>query len=391
MAQNKPFMTALSADSHITEPPHTYKNFIEPKYRDSAPHVVRQPDGGDSFILPGMPGSVPLGIIAAAGIPADKVKLNGVPFEQLHRGGWDGKARVVDQDRDGVAGEIIYPSVGMMLCNHPDADYKQACMWAYNRWLAEEFCAAAPDRLFGLGQTAVRSVAEAIEDLRRFKEMGFKGVMLPGSPATDFEYHHPNFDPLWRASVELNMPISFHILTTKSDGNNPLEGLAKESGPTANAIKTIMYGNRLISALQNIVIQFIFGRVFDRVPGLKLVLVEADAGWAPHFISRMNHGWDRHRVMLGTADMRKPGDIFMENVYMTFQDDPVAWHTAHLMNPRRLLWANDFPHTDATWPWSQDVFRRNAKGLSDEIVRGIIRDNTAELYGIKLPAEQLAA
>ena len=38
--------------------------------------------------------------------------------------------------RDGVAAEIIYPTVGMILCNHTDLDYKQACFEAYNRWIA---------------------------------------------------------------------------------------------------------------------------------------------------------------------------------------------------------------------------------------------------------------
>ncbi|RYG97571.1 MAG: amidohydrolase, partial [Alphaproteobacteria bacterium] len=354
---------------------------------DRAPRVVREDDGGDSFLIDGMPGTIPLGIIAAAGIPPEKIKTKGVPFEELHRGGWDAKARIADQDKDGIAGEIIYPSVGMMLCNHADADFKHACMWAYNGWLAEEFCAVAPDRLFGLGQTAVRSVAEAVEDMRKFKDMGFKGVMLPGSPATEFDYHDKRFDPLWEASIALDLPLSFHILTTKDGGVNPLDSLAKDTGPNSNTVKTIMFGNRLITALQNIVTQFIFGRVFERHPKLKLVLVEADAGWAPHYISRMNHAWDRHRYTLGVNDMtRKPSDYFLENVYLTFQDDRVAWQTAHLMNPKRLMWANDFPHSDSTWPWSQDILRDHAQGLSDEVVGAIIRDNMCELYNIPVPA-----
>lgn len=383
-----PFMRALSSDSHVTEPAHTYSARIDPKYRDNAPFVERQKDGGDSFILPGMPGKVPLGIVAAAGIPADKVKLAGVPFEELHKGGWDGKARVADQDRDGVFAEVIYPSVGMMLCNHPDAEYKQACMMSYNGWLAEEFCAAAPDRLYGLGQTAVLSVEQTIKDFEKFKELGFKGVMMPGTPATDIPYHHPDFDPLWRASVELNLPISFHILTSRSDGNNPLDNLAAESGPGSDSVKTFMYGNQLIKALQNLAGQFIFGHVFERVPGLKVVLVEGDAGWAPHYIERLNHAYDRHRFTLGVDGMKQlPGDLFKENIYLTFQDDPVAWKTADLMNPDRLLWANDFPHTDASWPWSQDIFRRNAEGISEELVRKIVYQNTADLYDIPVPAE----
>ena len=47
----------------------------------------------------------------------------------------------------------------MLLCNHPDVDYQHACFDAYNRWIAE-FCATAPDRLVGIGQTAMRTPAE---------------------------------------------------------------------------------------------------------------------------------------------------------------------------------------------------------------------------------------
>ncbi len=36
---------------------------------------------------------------------------------------------------------MIYPSVGMLLCNHPDLDYKKACFDAYNRWLQTVYVA----------------------------------------------------------------------------------------------------------------------------------------------------------------------------------------------------------------------------------------------------------
>ena len=38
--------------------------------------------------------------------------------------------RLADQDRDGVGAEIIYPTVGMVLCNHKDLDYKTVCFEA---------------------------------------------------------------------------------------------------------------------------------------------------------------------------------------------------------------------------------------------------------------------
>jgi uncharacterized protein len=45
---------------------------------------------------------------------------------------------------------------------------------------------------------------------------------------------------------------------------------------------------------QDIIGTFVLGGVFERYPRLKVVCVEADAGWAPHFMYRMDHA-DRHR------------------------------------------------------------------------------------------------
>ena len=371
----------ISADSHVTEPPGCYLDRIDPAFRDRAPHVTTDNDGGDVFVIDGMPGFVPVGIIAAAGIDPRDIKKGETKFADLHRGGWDGKARLLDQDRDGIAAEVIYPSVGMVICNHPDPDYKQACMWAYNNWLAEEFIAGAPDRLFGMGQTAVRSVAEAIEDFRRFKEMGFVGVMLPGNPATEFDYDDPRFDPLWQASVALDLPVTFHILTSRSDGANSIgasgQKLSAFRGPAQNM------SQMLLKSIQDIIGVFIWGRVFERNPELKLVCVEADAGWAPHFAYRMDHGYKRHRFWMKVADMSKlPSEYFRQNIYLTFQDDWVAFRMTDMVNPRRLLWANDFPHSDSTWPWSRDLLRTQTQHLSEQEKNWILRDNTAELYGI---------
>jgi uncharacterized protein len=268
----------------------------------------------------------------------------------------------------------------MVLCNHPDADYKHACMQAYNGWLREEFCAPAPDRLIGLPQTAVRSVDEAVEQFRQFKELGFRGVMMPGNPATEFDYDDTRFDPLWRAAVELKLPISFHILTSRADGANSIDAAGKRGGPRGPVQNS---AQNLIKSIQDIIGVFIWGRVFERHPELKLVCVEADAGWAPHFAYRMDHGYKRHRFWMKMGDMTKlPSEFFYENVYLTFQDDWIALKMTHLMNPQRLLWANDFPHSDSTWPWSRALLAGQTQHLSDQEKAWILGDNAAELYGL---------
>ena len=138
----------------------------------------------------------------------------------------------------------------------------------------------------------------------------------------------------------------------------------------------------IIRGCQDIIAMLVLGGVFDRHPDLKVVCVEADAGWAPHFMYRMDHAFDRHRAWLTAEIDTMPSDYFREHIYMTFQDDWIAFQNADQMNWRRLLWANDFPHSDSTWPWSQELLDRHAAHLTPEQRRAILCDNVPELYGI---------
>jgi len=359
--------TIISADSHVTEPPNVFIDRIDPKYRDRAPFVVKDDNMGEVYEIPGMKVPIFMGLIAAAGQDPSEMSIMKGRFEDLHPGGWDPNARLAEQDRDGIHAEVIYPTVGMQICNHRDVDYKKACMDAYNLWMAE-YCAVHPDRLLGIGQTPLRSPEEGVQDLFKLKELGFKGVMLPGSP-TYADYDSPEYDDFWRACIELELPPSFHVLTTRD--TSPVRG------PRINGFV------RIIRANQDIMGVLIFSGVFDRVPELKVVCVEADAGWAPHYAYRMDHAYKRHGEWMSVKKLEKmPSDYFREHIYMTFQDDWIAFQMAEKLNVNRLMWANDFPHSDSTWPWSQELLAEHTKDLSEHAIDRILHDNVAELYNI---------
>jgi predicted TIM-barrel fold metal-dependent hydrolase len=131
---------------------------------------------------------------------------------------------------------------------------------------------------------------------------------------------------------------------------------------------------------------FILGGVFERHPELKVVCVEADAGWVPHYMYRMDHAYKRHYNWLpaGQKLSKLPSEYFRENIYTTFQDDWVAFKTADLMNHERLMWANGFPHSDSTWPWSQEMLARHGSDLKPEQLDRILRDNVRELYDLPI-------
>ncbi len=195
--------------------------------------------------------------------------------------------------------------------------------------------------------------------------------MMPGRASYEHDYDSADWDPFWEAAVELGLPLSFHILTGQVE---------RHRGARINSFLGIVRG------CQDIMGMLIFAGVFERHPQLKIVCVEADAGWVPHFMYRMDHAFKRHRYWLtpGAELSRLPSEYYAENIYTTFQDDWTAFKFADSMNWRHLMWANDFPHSDSTWPWSQEMLAEHAAGLTNEQRRAILCDNVATLYGIDI-------
>ena len=173
-------LTAFSADSHITEPGDCYLPYIDPAFRDRAPVAITSDVMGAAMSIDNGRSVIPYGMVAAAGRTWDQIGPTVyVGWDELHPGGWDAKARLVEQDRDGVGAEVLYPSVGMLLCNHPDVDYKKACFDAYNQWLSRvrrgRSAAADRPRADGAAQRRGRHRRP-----RTHRGLGLRGVMLPG-------------------------------------------------------------------------------------------------------------------------------------------------------------------------------------------------------------------
>jgi predicted TIM-barrel fold metal-dependent hydrolase len=362
----------ISADGHVCEPANCYVDHIDPKYRDDAPRIVEQDDGTEAFIVPGMRRPVPLGFVDGAGFgPTERlVRAKKMKFSDVRAAAYSGKERVPFMDQDGLAAEIIYASVGMGICMHRDAEFKNACMKAYNRWL-QGMCSEAPNRVYGLAQTAVLSVDDAIADFVEAKEMGLVGMMMPGDPIHE-DYDHLDYDPLWECAVDLKLPICFHILTSRAGSIH-----TKPRGHDLNNFLGI------IRAVQDVVGMMTLGGVFERHPDLKLVVAESDVGWLPHYMYRMDHAAKINAeggIIKGLSKL--PSEYIRNNVWATFQDDLTAYHSLDLMDYKHLLWASDFPHTDSTWPRSRQLIGEQASHLTEAQHQAIFRDNTAALFNL---------
>ena len=366
-------MRIVSADSHVLEPHDLWTTRLAgTEFADRAPHMVEDGKGGHFFAIDGL-NPFPIGLAGAAGKPADELKIFGNKAEELRPGGWDPVARLADMDTDGIAAEVLYPSVGMTLAQSKDLEYQLACIRAYNDWLVE-YCSGGQGRLVGLAMIPTVDVDAAVAEIERTHDAGLRGAMVPGRPP-EGHYAEPRFDPMWAAFAERGMPVSFHILTGGMGGD-----------PTLGSGILLMTMMSVVHQIQQTLLLLIFGGAFDRHPALKVVSAEHDAGWVAHFAYRMDQMTERHHNWLGrgSSNARPPSEYLHENCWYTFQKDPVAVETRDRVGLSQLMWASDYPHSDSTWPHSRKVIERDFGGVPDADVTAIVHDNAAKLYGIKL-------
>jgi predicted TIM-barrel fold metal-dependent hydrolase len=308
-------------------------------------------------------------------------------YEMARPSGWDPVERLKDQDIDGVLAEVLYPSLGLALYRMPDHELQVACFQVYNDWIAK-FCAHNPDRLLGAGLLSIWDIPGAVAEMHRCKELGLRTVMIPASPPDEIPYPEEVYEPLWKAASELRLPISMHIGTNSgssgkardtvfSDGMNP-KMKAKISQPQNFATSP--------QEMQKTLASLVIGGVLDRHPQLRVVLVEGDAGWLPHLMYRLDHGYEKYRAIQNTHLSRQPSEIVRAQVWSTFQEDPIGPIASSLYGHGNYMWASDFPHTETTWPHSLDVIERDFANVDADTRRKVTVQNAADLYHINLDA-----
>ncbi len=356
--------TIVSADSHVYEPADLFVEYIDPEYRSRAPRIVRHGDV-DKWQLEGVP-LRNVGLVTAAGMRPEEIR-DDIRHEEGRRGGWDPHARVEDMDVDGVDAEVLYPSLFPMF-RIPDKGLKSASLRAYNDWLAD-MCAAYPDRLIGIGLIHLHDIEAAVQELRRVAGKGLRGVGIHSLPPDERPFGDPVYDPFWAEAQDTRTPISLHLFT------HDVGERAQPKHPMASYVTAPVEVQEALATL-------IGAGVLERFPELKFISVEADIGWMPTFLARMDHYFQRHRFHRGTSQdlTMAPSDYFHRQVYATFIQDKPGVDNRHHIGVENIMWSSDYPHSDSTWPESRKFIDLQFGGLPEEDRRKIICDNAAGLY-----------
>jgi len=374
----------FSGDSHLEIPPDWWTPRVPSKYRDRAPRRIKLPDGGDAVVGENAPicyggtghysGKTPESFNPMVPIEYAETVGSGPPQQRLE-----------EQDADGVEGELLFPSntAFKVARGITSNDAYQAVIAAYNEYLAEEYCAYAPDRLIGVGVLPHRGLDGDLREMERCKKLGFKTVVLGRYPGGK-GFPTPDDDRFWAASLDLDMPLTIHTsLGGAGRGGVLLNYPRRPEGdlpPDDFLQRLYRHGNHHCGALE--ATQMVIDGVFDRFPALKIYWAENNIGWLPFYFEQMDLEWERNHCwaeqLYGVQKLqRRPSEYLREHALWGFFDDPVGIKLRHEIGVDNIIWGSDFPHVVSTWPDSEAILGREMASVPDEEQRKIVRDNCA--------------
>ena len=375
----------VSADSHVNEPFDLWLTRIDAKFRDRVPRIEVDEKGRKWFVVEGFRKSI---IREAprdeqvsvdefqkrsnsAGYRMELDRTKGAMFQQRGNPSAD---RYADMDYDGVDAEILFPNKGLTNWSSPDPAMHVAMCRVYNDWVHEVF--AGSSRTFPTACVAPADISACVAEIERVAKLGFHSVTMPPLVTGGKGYNLPDYDPVWSALEETGMPVCFHAGTGKDPRTATGDGGA-----------IINYVVHAMNTVLEPTVQLCASGVFDRHPKLRFATIEAGAGWVPYALFAMDEGFRKHAFWVSPKLKDKPSEYFKRHGHASFQEDPIGVELRHLLGIDSLLWGNDYPHIEGTWPYSDDVTSKLMAELTKEEKAKIVGLNAASLFNIDVPAQ----
>jgi predicted TIM-barrel fold metal-dependent hydrolase len=392
MSTHEPITHKLvDADCHILEPPDIWDNWLPSKFRDNAPKLVKDAEGGDAWLTAVGGDPDPIGLTATPGMPFDRFRWYGVTYEEARPGCYNGEARLADMDLDGVHAEILFPPQRTMshFLGDDDDDFVLAGVDAYNNFLFEEFCAPAPNRLIGLAQIPSLGIDTSIDALRKAKARGARGVLISNWPSGDNNLSRDD-DPFWAAAVEEGLPVAIHINIISRRQRASQRKAAAKSGnqlydmrSEATRAKAIGGMSHVFSMAAGNISTMLFTGVFERFPELQVCWIETGVGWIPHLLESLDDRWWRNRIWGDLPLTEPPSFYWHRNNAASFITDRSGIALRHQAGVRNIMWSSDYPHHGNDWPYSRKVIDETMGQLPAAERALITGGNAARIWNIE--------
>jgi predicted TIM-barrel fold metal-dependent hydrolase len=100
----------------------------------------------------------------------------------------------------------------------------------------------------------------------------------------------------------------------------------------------------------------------------------------------MDEAYLKHRFWVRPKLAKLPSEYFRLHGFASFGEDRPGLDLAepcHLVD--NLMWANDYPHHEGTWPHSAEAIERTMGHLTDSARAKILGLNAAKLFRFTVP------
>ncbi len=375
----RPEVQLISVDDHVVEPPHTFADHIDPKYRDPAPRVVQKGPRVQGWEWEGR--FYPLQFQGNAatrrfrqGEEGHGEDLYARCYEDMVPAAYDADARVKAMDEDGVHAELVFPQFprfgGTQFLEAKDWGLALACVRAWNDWMLDEWAASHPDRFIPQTLVPLWDPQLAAAEIERCAAKGSRAVLFVENPhplgLPSFPTGH--WDPVFAACADTGLPLSMHIGTSSGL-------LVKPSPETTPSVGIALCGVNSMSALGDL----IYSGVLNDHPNCRIALSEGGAGWVPYVLERLDYTWERSRYEdLNCNEL--PSEVFRRHFWVCMIVDRYAIANRHLIGIDKLMWEADFPHNDSNWPNSRKLLEEALTDVPDDEAHRIAELNARQLY-----------
>ena len=289
---------------------------------------------------------------------------------------------LADLELDGVSGAVL---IGRIAVHHTTvpSDADVAYCRLVNDWTAEHWGPHMRRVAPGI-VLPFTDIAASVKELERCAALGMRPALLPDALG-DMPYHLAEWEPLWEAANALKMPITMHVGGTRQPAAlspmlKPYKGLA-----------FVGWYNQCVGMGETLG-WLTFSGVFERYPDLHVIMTEGYAGWLAFAIQFFDHHWSDSRFgklsqhnmdEAWKATLEAPPSYYLKRqAHATFMWDPMAIQNREITGTDCLLWGNDYPHLEGSFPYSSEWIDKQFAGVPEEDIDAIVRGNAARLFRI---------
>ncbi|HEY2463997.1 MAG TPA: amidohydrolase family protein [Steroidobacteraceae bacterium] len=379
-ATDRPY---CDADSHIMETRDWIAKFADPEIRPKLPEMSLLKSGTKSFE-----------VINEAVLKQQQRAATGTAAVDVVKGvkGWnapgafDAAERKAALDDLGFKRQLVFSTFSAsQYLHHEDPDVRYGGIRAHNRAMAA-FCGGDP-RLIAAGQVSLADPQRCVAEMREGVRLGCGAFWVPGMPVGDKSPGHPDFDLVWQAFCDLNVPFLLHV-----GPNSPTKISAYENNgqPRPKDITGAEGGENLrvrdfmLLSLgpQQFLTALVFDGVFARFPRLRGGVIELGAGWLPQYLRSLDLS---QRIFKKTdpavaALAMKASEYIRRAVKFTpFPGEDVG-RLIKEAGAELFMFSSDYPHPEGTDdPIGR--FERTFEGITEEAKAKFYCENFQALMG----------